>query len=255
MSMLWTREELILALNLYLKLPFGKMHAGNPEVIELANLIGRTPSSIAMRLTNYAHVDPFHIQRGIKGLAGGKAQVEPIWDEFVADRDTLLFESERILAEYQGTTIEQKFSSTLIDIESYKGEMKTREVKVRVNQNIFRQIVLANYESRCAVSGIDIPTLLTASHIIPWSANEEQRLNPENGICLSPLYDKLFDKGFLSVTDDFLLITSPSLSAHISKSYYTEFISPLQGRALLEPTKYYPDKSFLAYHRENIFLV
>ena len=87
----WTREELILALNLYLKLPFGKMHSRTPEVIHLANLIGRTPSSIAMRLVNFASVDPYHQNRGIGGLPGGKKQVEPIWQEFIDSKDDLLF--------------------------------------------------------------------------------------------------------------------------------------------------------------------
>lgn len=66
---------------------------------------------------------------------------------------------------------------------------KTREqiVQVRVNQSVFRQIVLANYDFKCALSGIDIPELLVASHVIPWSYNEEERMNPKNGICLSSL--------------------------------------------------------------------
>lgn len=76
---LWTREELILALNLYLKLPFGKLHHGTPEIIHLAQIIDRTPNSIAMRLSNFASVDPFRKERGIKGLTGGTKQVEPIW--------------------------------------------------------------------------------------------------------------------------------------------------------------------------------
>ncbi len=78
---LWTRDELILSLNLYLKLPFGKLHSGTPEIIYLASLIGRTAGSVAMRLNNFANVDPFHKQRGIAGLSGGKRQVEPIWKE------------------------------------------------------------------------------------------------------------------------------------------------------------------------------
>jgi putative restriction endonuclease len=69
---LWTRDELILALNLYLKLPFGKLHSGTPQIIHLANILRRTPSSIAMRLNNFASVDPYHQQRGIGGLPGGK---------------------------------------------------------------------------------------------------------------------------------------------------------------------------------------
>jgi putative restriction endonuclease len=42
-------------------------------------------------------------------------------------------------------------------------------------------MILANYSTKCAITGIDIPELL-ASHIVPWSINENERLNPENGI-------------------------------------------------------------------------
>ena len=94
---LWTREELILAFNLYLKLPFGKLHHGNPEIIHLSQIIGRSPNSVAMRLSNFASVDPFHQGRGIKGLTGGLKQVQPIWEEFNHNKEDLLFESEKIL--------------------------------------------------------------------------------------------------------------------------------------------------------------
>src|SRR5687768_10143487 len=168
---LWTRDEFILALNLYLKLPFGKLHSGTPEIIHLANLIGRNTNSVAMRLNNFASVDPYHQQRGIGGLPGGRKQVEPIWNEFINNKEDLLFESERILAEKEKISIEDKFAETLKGTEHLKGEYKLREVKTRVNQNVFRQIVLANYDNKCAITGIDIPDLLVASHIIPWSKN------------------------------------------------------------------------------------
>ena len=67
---LWTRDELILAFNLYLKLPFGKMHSKNNEIIHLANIIGRTASSVAIRLTNFASADPYHQNMGIVGMKG-----------------------------------------------------------------------------------------------------------------------------------------------------------------------------------------
>ena len=192
---LWTRNELIVAFNLYLKLPFGKMHKGNSEIIQIAKLIARTPDAVAMRLTNFAHVDPYHQKRGIKGMSGGRKQVEPIWNEFINNRDELLFESERILAERENQTIEIKYKKILKDITGLKGETRLREIKTRVNQNVFRQIVVANYSGKCAISGIDVSSLLVASHILPWSFNENERLNPENGVCLSALYDKAFDKG------------------------------------------------------------
>jgi len=249
----WTREELILALNLYLKLAFGKMHSGNPDVIHLASVIGRTPSSVAMRLTNFANVDPFHQQRGIRGLSGGKKQVEPIWNEFFNDKEGLIFESEKILAEKEDTTIESKYSDILNDIRDLKGETKLRLVKTRVNQNVFRMIVMANYSFKCAITGIDIPDLLVASHIIPWSDNKQERLNPENGICLSLLYDKAFDKGYIGLNDKYEIIFSSRLKKKMKEDYFKKYFNHLEGFKLLVPKKYPPSKAFLQYHTSEIF--
>ncbi|HAG16504.1 MAG TPA: restriction endonuclease, partial [Bacteroidales bacterium] len=103
---LWSREELMLVFNLYLKLPFGKMHTRTPEIIEMASLLGRTVNSIAIRLTNFASCDPYHQNRGVKGMVGGIRQCQPIWDEFFGNKEVLIFESEKILAEKQNQTIE-----------------------------------------------------------------------------------------------------------------------------------------------------
>lgn len=250
---LWTREELILALNLYLKLPFGKMHSRTPEVIHLANLINRTPNSAAMRLTNFASVDPFHHQRGIKGLEGGKKQVQPIWDEFMNNREELLFESERILAEKEGISIEDKYAEALQDIGDLKGEYNLRAVKVRINQNAFRKIVIANYRSKCAITGIDIPDLLLASHIIPWSKNEQERLNPQNGICLSPLYDRAYDKGYIGINENFEVLVSSTIKEKHSLEYHAKHFAILVGTKITLPQKYYPKKEFLQFHMDTIF--
>lgn len=250
---LWTREELIVALNLYLKLEFGKLHSGNPKIIELADILGRTPSSIAMRLNNFASVDPYHQKRGITGLSGGRKQVEPIWNEFINNKSELLFESEKILAAKQQLSIDEKFSSLLKGIEHLKGEDKIREVKTRVNQTIFRQIVLANYSGKCAVTGIDISDLLVASHILPWAKKEEERLNPENGICLSALYDKAYDKGYIGITENYEIKLSSGLKKKINKSYYTNYFSSVSGAKLILPKKYFPNKAFLQFHMDEIF--
>jgi putative restriction endonuclease len=217
----WTREELILAFNLYLKLPFGKMHSRTPEIIHLANIIGRTPDAVAIRLTNFAHIDPYHQQRGVKGMSGGRKQVEPIWNEFVNDKEKLVFTSEKILAEKENMTIETKFAEILYDTKDLKGETKIREIRTRVNQNFFRQVVMVNYSGRCAISGIDIPDLLVASHIIPWAKNEEERLNPENGICFSALYDRAFDRGHIAINDKLEILISTALRKKEKEEYYT----------------------------------
>jgi len=250
---LWTRDELILALNLYLKLPFGKLHSGTPEIIHLANILGRTAGSIAMRLNNFASVDPFHQQRGIGGLPGGRKQVEPIWQEFINNKDALLFESERILAEKEHTSIENKFAEILKGTEHLKGIYKVREVKTRVNQNTFRDIVLANYSGKCAITGIDIPDLLLASHIIPWSKSEEERLNPENGICLSALYDRAYDKGYIGINEKYEILLSPYLKKKHKEEYHTKYFASLTGTKIIMPKKYYPKREFLKFHMEEVF--
>lgn len=65
----WQRDELLLALNLYCKLPFGQYHNRNPEIIQLAGFVNRSPDAVAMKLSNFASFDPYHQARGIKGLA------------------------------------------------------------------------------------------------------------------------------------------------------------------------------------------
>jgi putative restriction endonuclease len=225
---LWTKDELILVFNLYLKLPFGKMHTRTPEIVEMAMLTGRTVNSIAIRLTNFAACDPYHQNRGVKGMVGGIKQCQPIWDEFAENKELLLFQSERILAEKENKSIESKFDKWLQDVKDLKGEEKERVVKTRVNQQVFRQIVMANYAGKCAISGIDLPELLFASHILPWSKNEAERLNPENGICFSALYDKAFDSGLIGLNEKYEILISKQLKRQEQKNYYGQYFAHLE---------------------------
>lgn len=137
--------------------------------------------------------------------------------------------------------------------ENLKGENKVREVKTRVNQNVFRQIVLANYNKKCAITGIDIPDLLLASHIIPWSRNEEERLNPENGICLSALYDRAYDKGLIGITEKYQIILSSEIKAKENKEFYPFTFGNLNVITLQLPQKYLPKKEFLQFHMDTVF--
>ena len=251
----WTREELILAFNLYLKLFFGQMHKGNAEVKKLAAILGRrTPDSVAMRLTNFASVDPYHQQRGIKGMLGGYNQVKPIWDEFVNNQEDLVFESERILAEYQGKTIEEIHPEIEFDLKNLKGEVKERLVKTRVNQSVFRQMILKTYSNQCAISGIDLPELLVAGHIVPWANDENNRLNPQNGICLSNLYDRAYEKGLICIDLDYKVLISKQLREYTTKSYYQEYFGKYDGKCITLPRQYQPYKGFLQFRLDRFKL-
>lgn len=175
----WERYEYVLVLNQYMKMPFGKMHKGNTDVIALASIMKRTPDSVAMRLVNFASCDPVLANRNVKGLPGGKEQCLPYWMEFCNDRESLIYESEQILAQLQDTSIEEKYSEVLHFTKNLKGEIKVREVKTRINQDVFRQMILSLYDNCCAITGINVRELLLASHIKPWAVDVENRLNPK----------------------------------------------------------------------------
>ncbi|WP_104760820.1 HNH endonuclease [Helicobacter cetorum] len=238
--------------NLYLKLPFGKMDARNSQVIEIAKLINRTPNAVAMRLCNFASVDPYHQQRGIKGLVGGKKQCEPIFERFINDRENLMYESEKILANLKNESLldnneletkESDFSST----------MRESLIKTRVNQNLFRKIVLANYGGKCAISNITIPNLLVASHIVPWATDEKNRLNPANGICLNALYDRAYDNGLLSIDLNYKVILSSQLKGECQQEYFKIYFANIENKKINLPEKFLPNKTFLDYHLNHCF--
>lgn len=250
---LWTREELILAFNLYLKLPFGKMHKQTPEIIELANLLGRTPSSIGMRLGNFASCDPHLQARGIGGLKGGMNQVKPIWDEFYDNQEELVFSSEEILAEKQRTTVTKKYRDILKDLDSYEGKVAISLVKTRVNQSVFRTMVLNNYDLKCCITGLATPPLLIASHIVPWSKGTMDRLNPRNGLCLNALHDSAFDKGYFTITNDFRVKLSKAIGDFEKDDALKTYFGKYEGAQLQKPVRFVPDEAFLAYHRDHIF--
>ena len=138
-----------------------------------------------------------------------------------------------------------------------EGEDKISLTKQRKGQDYFRRMILAYYGGRCALTGIDIPQLLLASHIIPWAEKgyKQDRLNPCNGICLSALYDKAFDQGLITFSpDDYSVVLSSSLRDNWTKEYYDKYFGIIIGKKLTMPTEYLPNCDFLAYHRDNIFI-
>jgi len=138
-----------------------------------------------------------------------------------------------------------------------EGEDKISLTKQRKGQDYFRRMILANYGGRCALTGIDIPQLLLASHIIPWAdkSHKNDRLNPCNGICLSALYDKAFDQGLITISpDDYCVVLSSALRENETKEYYDKHFDCIKGQKLTLPTEYLPSREFLAYHRDKVFV-
>lgn len=167
-----------------------------------------------------------------------------------------VMEADRIVAqETNPKTISAKLI-THFDL-TKEGEDVASESKRRKGQDYFRRMILANYGGRCALTGIDIPQLLLASHIIPWAdkSHKKDRLNPCNGICLSALYDKAFDQGLITISpDDYSVILSSALRENETKEYYDKHFGIIIGKKLMMPADYLPNRDFLAYHRDKVFL-
>jgi putative restriction endonuclease len=248
---LWTEEESILAINLYCKIPFGQMHSRNADVIALAQLIDRSPSSIARKLGNFASFDPKLRARGVKGLENASKLDKHIWNEYMQNWDEQFIESEKLLAKKKHTTIEQLNHIDLDNLKDIQGKERERLVTIRVNQSLFRKIVLTNFNNQCCITGIKQTELLVASHILPWSKHHADRLNPKNGLALNYLHDKAFDCGLLTITEDLKIkVSSSFLKNQDILSIKQNFID-YDGKSLIEPQKFFPDTEFLKIHNQS----
>jgi putative restriction endonuclease len=248
----WTRDELIIAFNLYCKIPFGQIDQGNSAVIALANVLRRTPASLSWKLANFARLDPALQARGIKGAShGSKGELE-VWEEFNNNWDSLAFESERLLAKLTNQSVEEMNGLEEADLPK-DGLERERMVKVRVNHRFFRTTVLTSYTSRCCITGLAIPGLLSASHIAPWAKDPNNRMNPRNGLCLNLLHHKAFDAGLITITPEFQVRVSTSLTSTTADAN-SNFFGRYNNQFAQLPRRFLPDPSLLEWHNKTVFI-
>jgi hypothetical protein len=244
----WTNEQLRLAFYLYCQLPFGKLHSRNPKIINMAALIGKTPGAMAMKLVNFASLDPAIQNNGRKGLGNASIADKKIWSEFHENWDKLTAECVALLQNNtQSVIVEKK------ELSDYSGETYDAIVSVRVGQSFFRKAVLASYRNTCCISGVSLPQLLIASHIIPWADAKENRLNPSNGLCLSAIHDRAFDKGLITIRPDYTIYVSRILKEKYNNSKQMKLLIDSDKKMITLPEKFLPNKDFLDWHNKNIF--
>src|SRR5690606_28793261 len=174
----WTKEETIIAFNVYCKVPFKNSSKTNPIIVKYAKIIGRSPSALNMKVGNFGRLDPELKKQGIVGLTHGSKIEEKVWEEFNGNWEKLAFESEALIANY----VDLHIDKTSV-IESYylvykEGNDKELIVKHRVNGNFFCSTILSSSYSKSCFTGLSIPDFLVASQIVPWSMDKENRLYP-----------------------------------------------------------------------------
>ncbi|NOU00886.1 MAG: HNH endonuclease [Gallionella sp.] len=253
-SVRWTKEQVKLAFHLYCQLPYGRIHGRNPEIIALAKVIGRTSDAVAMKMLNIASIDPAITSTGRVGLQGNSALDREVWAEFHSDWERLAVECQLHRQELDKNIVEDvEVENDEFVPEDFAGETRQVLTTQRIKQHFFRRAVLSGYRGRCCMSGLSESRLLIASHIVPWSKDKENRLNPSNGLCLSAIHDRAFDKGLITLTDDFKVIVSDELKRR-DEPFVNEVLLPLSGRMIELPERFAPQAEFAAWHRSELFV-
>jgi hypothetical protein len=241
----WSREETLVAFNVYCRLPFGRLHARNPEIIRVATALGRTPSALAMKCCNLAAFDSTLQARGISGLTKASQLDAQIWSEFEADPESLAFTAEQAIARIMHRRMRM---AKVVEWDDVRGLDRVTTTKVRVNQQFFRSIILAGYRCKCAICELPFESLLVASHIIPWSIDKSHRMNPKNGICLCTLHDKAFDRGLLPIRTNYTIFFHDQLVTAAELPIVREAFLRFADRTINLPERWHPDPELLQRH-------
>ena len=246
----WSRDHLLIAMHLYCQIPFGQISHRNRMIMAVAERMGRTPSSLSMKLGNFASLDLVHRARGIRGLRNASRADRAIWEEFNSDWNRATDAAASVI---RSLPVRALGVTTTTRIPAVETDRLVQTV-ARTGQGFFRQAVLSSYRNACCVTGLAVPELLVASHIVPWKVSREHRLNPRNGLCMSTLHDKAFDRGLITFGEDLRLVVGTTMRAEARRnaSAKVNFLD-LEGREITLPERFAPDPGFLRHHRERIF--
>ncbi len=240
----WTREESVLAFDLYCRIPFRKTKANNPEVIKLAQTLQRSPASVARKLGNFGAFDPELKKQKIAGLSHTSALDEAIWYEFNSNWGELVIEADRLRQQKEGKTISDEMEPLIPEIKGPTERVTT--AKQRIYQSFFRASVLSGFNQQCCICRLPHPEILIASHIVPWSVREDARVNPQNGLCLCASHDVAFERGLIGISTDFTII----LCDRVKKSKDTAsqlLFGAFEGKRIILPDRFIPRAEFLSW--------
>ena len=138
------------------------------------------------------------------------------------------------------------------DVVELSGTDVLQMVKTRRNQRFFRSMILRDYSTTCCITGLTVPEVLRASHIIPWAEDEKNRMNPTNGLCLSATYDAAFDRHLISFDETYRLVLAPALKEQYTDEAFKRYFLAFEGAQMALPQRFKPSQIFLEKHREEM---
>ncbi|MFD1513446.1 HNH endonuclease [Halomarina rubra] len=236
----WTRDEYLVTLDLYLNTPGIVVDKSDPTVQETAEMTGRTPSSIALRLSNYRYLDP----QGSKGMSHLSEGCREIWEDFYGNEKELAYEADRAKERLHSPKDDSSAGGEKTRINT--GDSST-ETKSRSGQADFRAALRDRYDDSCLLCDISTPGLLQAGHILPWSEFEELRGDPDNGLLLCYTHHRAFDLQMWTFTESYEVIARPGLANQ--NPSLEQFLC---GNETLEWPDEPPSAKYLKKHNERV---
>lgn len=229
----------------------------------MARLLGRTPSAISMRCCNYVQFDPVESKR-VKGFTRVAKLDRTIFTEINGDWENFAVICEQLLEQYrkQYVRLNKNKKDTLLasptwekEVELPFGSVKKQMLNTRIGQRFFREAVLSAYNHQCCITGLRHDALLVASHIKPWKDSDlkTERTNPRNGLCLSPLYDRAFDAGLMTIDEQYRIVFDRQIYDCAENKIVKHLFKQYEGKFINLPERFAPEQLFLAYHRNHVF--
>ncbi len=238
----WSREQEIVALYMYCLIPFNKVSGNNPHIAKMANIIGRpNANSLKAKIGNFGKYDT---NLAAVGLGHSSHLDEEIWNEYNGRWQDLEVDALKLIEKFQHANHEEQTEIPFIPI----GKEREVVIKQRINQSLFRNMVLSAYNNTCCITGLARPELIEACHIIDWADDEKNRINPCNGLAMNVLFHRAFDKLYLGISTDLRVIISDKLYDGLrgkDKDKTYEIFNPYNGKNIMLPKKFKPNIEFI----------
>ena len=245
----WTRPELLLAFDLYFRLPFGQLHHGNPQIQKLGLVIDRKANAVSMKLANIASLDKNITDTGRAGLKKASQADRAMWRKIQDNWGDFLANVSAARHRFDPT----HGGDVITDPDIPVGGTREVTVEVREGQRFFRDNLHRIYEGTCCITGANAPDLLDAAHIIPWQQNNAIGCDPRNGLLLTTLHHRAFDKGLITIDENYHVKVSPIVK-EVSSPFIDSALLKYDGQPMRMPSDpYIPKQEYLAQHREETF--
>ena len=265
----WSREETMMAFALYIVLEPRECDDNGLDVQRLASFLHRTPDSVALKIWNIAAHDVNRKAQSKAGMKHGSKLDSQVWQWYAENPDAFMAECLDLLQHallqankrhfHPAPLASDRYSPLetatrlLLDRHNPEGDERKATTIQRINQSYFRNSLLLNYQCTCCITGMQIPSMLIASHIKPWKASTPtEKTAASNGLLLNAFHDRAFDQGLISIDDGYRIMVNHDKVRH--SPINDQWLYAFEDQRIMLPSISRPSHEFIEYHHKHIFL-